>query len=127
MKTAKDIIRLLGMKPHPEADTFVFGLPGNPVSAFVCTVRLASRLMQRLRGDEVVRDKFIETTLLQPLEANGAREFYQPVVIKPEGCLPLSWKGSADVYTLAKANGLLVRAENDSAQPAGARVRVLEV
>ena len=24
---------------------FVFGLPGNPVSAFVCTLRLASRLL----------------------------------------------------------------------------------
>jgi molybdopterin molybdotransferase len=29
---------------------FVFGLPGNPVSAFVCAVRLASRLLLRLGG-----------------------------------------------------------------------------
>ena len=32
------------------SNSFVFGLPGNPVSAFVCTVRLASRLLQRMAG-----------------------------------------------------------------------------
>ena len=32
---------------------FVFGLPGNPVSGFVCTVRLASRILSRLAGGEV--------------------------------------------------------------------------
>jgi DNA adenine methylase len=29
---------------------YVFGLPGNPLSAFVCTVRLASRLLCRMAG-----------------------------------------------------------------------------
>jgi hypothetical protein len=41
--------------------------------------------------------------------------------------MPLEWKGSADVYTLAAANALLVRAENESALAAGAAVRVLEL
>jgi molybdenum cofactor synthesis domain-containing protein len=40
---------------------------------------------------------------------------------------PLKWKGSADVFTLAAANGLLVRAENAPAVGGGQRVRVLEV
>ena len=30
---------------------YVFGLPGNPVSAFVCTFVLASRLLRRMRGE----------------------------------------------------------------------------
>src|SRR4051794_27250461 len=32
----------------PLRGRYVFGLPGNPVSAFVCTLRLASRLLTRL-------------------------------------------------------------------------------
>ena len=40
---------------------------------------------------------------------------------------PLQWKGSADVFTLARADALLVRPENDEPRPAGSRVQLLEV
>jgi molybdopterin molybdotransferase len=105
---------------------FVFGLPGNPVSAFVCTVRLASRLVQRLSGTRV-EERWLEGTLSQPLGPNGPREFYQPVVHDAGVVRPLGWKGSADVFTLARASGLLVRAGNEPPLAAGERVRVLEV
>ena len=39
----------------------------------------------------------------------------------------LSWKSSADLFTLAEANALLVRAENEPAREAGAVVRVIEL
>jgi molybdopterin molybdotransferase len=105
---------------------FVFGLPGNPVSGFVCTVRLAARLLSRLAG-EPPRERWTDATLIDPLRANGPREFYQPAILTGSAVRPLHWKGSADIYTLARANALLVRAENEPAQPAGMRVRVLEV
>jgi molybdopterin molybdotransferase len=116
---------VFGVLPHELGDAYLFGLPGNPLSGFVCTVRLASRLIQRLRGD-IVHERWTEKTLAEPLVANGPREFYQPAIIKSDSVTPLLWKGSADVYTLARANGLLRREENEPAQPAGARVRVLE-
>ncbi len=106
--------------------TYVFGLPGNPVSAFVCTVRLASRLLRRLAGGEAsggLRSATIETALA----ANGPREFYQPAVLNASTLKPLAWKGSADVYTLAIANALIVRPENDSARAAGMLVEFLEI
>jgi molybdopterin molybdotransferase len=106
--------------------SYVFGLPGNPVSAFVCTVRLASRLIARLSG-EPPSEKWINASLSDALPANGPREFYQPVFCRDGVARPLKWKGSADVFTLAAANGLLARAENDPPQPAGAAVWVLEV
>ena len=66
--------------------------------------------------------------LTEALPANGPREFYQPaILLEAGGVRPLSWKGSADVFTLAAANALLVRGENDPAQPSGARVRVMEI
>jgi molybdopterin molybdotransferase len=105
---------------------YVFGLPGNPVSGYVCMVRLASRLIQRLRGGRA-QEKWVEGVLADPLPANGPREFYQPAILRDARVAPLQWKGSADVFTLAKANVLLVRAENEAALAAGARVRVLEV
>lgn len=117
--------------PNPTPDTlcphFVFGLPGNPVSAFVCTVRLASRLIARLNGT-TPREKWVYGLLTEPMPVNGPREFYQPVVfVENGGVKPLQWKGSADVFTLARADGLLARAENEPALGAGTRVRVLEI
>jgi hypothetical protein len=40
---------------------------------------------------------------------------------------PLEWKGSADVFTLAAANCMLVRAANEPPLPDGTLVRVLEI
>jgi molybdopterin molybdotransferase len=112
------------------ADRFVFGLPGNPVSGYVCTVRLASRLIERLAGGRR-RERWVAAKLAAPLPANGPREFYQPTTLQwsAEGpvATPLGWKGSADLFTLASADGLLVRDENEPARSAGEVVRVLEI
>jgi molybdopterin molybdotransferase len=105
---------------------YVFGLPGNPVSGFVCTVRLASRLIRRMQGlspEPAWRSGRIES----PVGANGGREFYQPVRMEDDRIIPLGWKGSADVYTLARASGLLIREANAPELPAGSIVRVMEV
>jgi len=96
------------------------------VSGFACTLRLASRLLARLGGGAVDED-WIEGTLTEPLGANGPREFYQPVVRVGSRITPLKWKGSADVYTLARANALMVRPENEPALPVGSTVRVMPI
>jgi molybdopterin molybdotransferase len=116
---------------------YVFGLPGNPVSGFVCTVRLASRLIDRMGGGPV-NERWLTGRLLVGLPANGPREFYiptvrtvQPARISAQAVLPtirpLEWKGSADVFTLASANSLLVRAANEPPLPDGTLVRVLDI
>jgi molybdopterin molybdotransferase len=117
---------VFGVKTIGGATSYVFGLPGNPVSGFVCTVRLASRWIARMSGLSV-SERWLEGKLSASLGANGPREFYQPVMFDGETVVPLGWKGSADVFTLARANALLARAENEPAQPAGTRVRVLEI
>ncbi|HEY1684963.1 MAG TPA: molybdopterin molybdotransferase MoeA [Tepidisphaeraceae bacterium] len=129
----KPLITKLRIKPGKpfffgvtEDSRFVFGLPGNPVSGFVCTVRLASRLIRRLQGKSP-EPKWIETKLLDSLPANGNREFYQPVKLEESGARPLSWKGSADIFTLAQANALLPRPENEPPLTAGQTVRVMAI
>lgn len=112
---------------RPNDGKVAFGLPGNPVSAFVCTLRLASRLIRRMtaRGPEPT---WILAPLARPLAtANGPREFYQPASWDGARVTPLEWKGSADVFTLARANVLLVRPENDPAHPSDAMATLLEI
>jgi molybdopterin molybdotransferase len=112
------------------SSSYVFGLPGNPVSGFVCTVRLASRLIERLSGGTPT-ERWVSAKLAAPLPTNGPREFYQPTKLShtPEGTVatPLGWKGSADLFTLATADGLLVREENEPARSTGDVVRVLAI
>jgi molybdopterin molybdotransferase len=102
----------------------VFGLPGNPVSAFVCTTRLASRIIQRLRGLHP-GERWANAPVLTDLHANGPREFYQPAVVSAQGVRPLAWKGSADLFTLARAHALIIREENAPPVPAGTAIRIL--
>jgi molybdopterin molybdotransferase len=106
--------------------SFVFGLPGNPLSSFVCMVRLCSRLIGRLVGGTTL-ERWTRAPLAAPVPANGVREFYQPALLEGAGVTPLQWKGSADIYTLARANGLILRPEHSPALDRGQVVQVLEV
>jgi molybdopterin molybdotransferase len=105
---------------------YVFGLPGNPVSALVCTVRLASRLLCRLGGG-APRHEIAVATLAGPLAANAAREFYQPGVLEGGHVRPLEWKGSADIFTLAAANALIIRPESAPALTIGSSTPIIEL
>ena len=84
-----------------------------------------------------VEERWLSGKLDTGMPVNGPREFYQPALrtIAPgrdsshaelATITPLKWKGSADLFTLAQANVLLVRPENDPTLPKGTVVRVLE-
>jgi molybdopterin molybdotransferase len=105
---------------------FVFGLPGNPVSAFVCTMCFASRLLVRMAGG-APEESTRSAPLAQPLGPNGPRAFYQPAIFDGKTVAPLGWKGSADIFTLSQANVLVIRSENHAAQPAGETVSFLAI
>jgi molybdopterin molybdotransferase len=127
--------------------TFVVGLPGNPVSAFVTFHRFVRPLIQSLlgkprgggggggggggerEGGPRGAEDLIEARAGAPLPANGEREFYQPCRLRRDGPLliadPLSWKGSSDLFTLVEADGLLVRPVHAPAIQAADPVQVL--
>lgn len=113
-----------------EGTCHVFGLPGNPVSAFVCAVRLAARLLARLAG-ACHREQLLHARLSADLSPNGPREFYQPAQLRQtaDGPIvhPLEWRGSADVFTLAQATALIVRPENEPARATGTLATVLPI
>jgi molybdopterin molybdotransferase len=105
---------------------FVFGLPGNPVSAFVCTTCLVSRLLEKMAGG-TPRPQMRSAPVARSLVANGNRTFFQPATFDGRAITPLHWRGSADIFTLGQANALLVRPEDQAAQPAGAVVEFMEL
>lgn len=106
---------------------FAFGLPGNPVSAYICTLVLASRLIDRMNGLQSPMDRTRRFVLDSDLPANGPREFYQPAILCDGKLKPLNWVGSADLFTLAKADVLLIRPADDPARKAGDDVTAIEI
>ena len=102
-----------------------FGLPGNPVSAFVCTFILASRVLHRMGGGgaSYLENHRRPVSLAEGVPANGPRQFYQPATLTVDGrAMPLRWRGSADVFTLGQADLLLERPADAPAADAGSDV-----
>ena len=102
-----------------------FGLPGNPLSHFVCFHLFVRRALARLAGTEpvtLVRAKLAPRAELRP----DPRETWWPCVWADEGAtrrvLPLPWRDSSDLTVLGAAEGLL---RVPPAAGAGAEVEVL--
>ena len=132
IKPGKPFVFGVGPPAHP---SFVFGLPGNPVSASSARFVLPRACSPAWPA---IHPRSVGSALRLPsdLPPNGPREFYQPALLSiPSGrfsaerlvneVAPLSWKGSADIFTLASANALIVRAENEPELKQGTIVRVL--
>jgi len=102
----------------------VIGLPGNPVSALVTFelfVRPLLRAMLGLSGDGRLH---LPARLEKELHKDRARRAYLRVVVRrvQEGWVasPAGGQGSAQLRSLATANGLLVVPEGEPAGEAGA-------
>ncbi len=86
----------------------VFGLPGNPVSSYVCCQLLVRVAVARLRGMQT--DAYSPQTgvLQHNFEVTGNRRTFWPGRFERQGDLLtvqlLPWKGSADLLTWAQAN-----------------------
>ncbi len=104
--------------------TRVIGLPGNPVSAMICTRIFAFPLINALLGAETGAQQLQRATLDRALEANGGRRHYMRgrIRIDPDTgvmkAAPLPSQDSALMAALASADCLIVR-ERDAppAQP----------
>lgn len=112
-------------------DVPVLGLPGNPVSALVCTLLFVRAALERLGGTPPGELATIEAELAVPLGANGERRDFVRTRLdagvrgdRPRA-QPARRQDSAMLATLAQADGLIDRAPHAAAQPAGSLVRVV--
>jgi molybdopterin molybdotransferase len=108
------------------------GLPGNPVSAFVCSLLFLKPLIMRLTGCLEAPHQLVPATLTQPMAANDVRQDYCRATLAQDedGWLmatPLPIQDSGMLRFLAAAGGLIVRPPHDPARAAGSTVRVLRL
>ncbi len=108
----------------------VLGVPGNPVSAFVCAFLFLVPLIARLSGTAFTRVP--EPALLGcDLPANDERQDYLRATLerRPEGLVatPLANQDSSLMAPLAKADCLLIREPNAPAASSGSPCVILKL
>ncbi len=113
--------------------TPVLGLPGNPVSAMACGVIFLLPALQRLSGDRgPPAPRRIAARAGAPLAANDKRADHlrATLAVSPEDgttviATPFPVQDSSMLKTLARAEGLILRAPHAPALPEGAPVEVI--
>jgi molybdopterin molybdotransferase len=101
--------------------TRIIGLPGNPVSAFVCALLFVLPLLARLGGQRFSLP--LETLpLAAPLPANGNRRDHLRARRTPAGALAFATQDSARLGILAASDLLIIREPEAPPAPAGTPV-----
>ena len=102
-------------------DVPLLGLPGNPVSAYVCAVLFLLPMLRAMQGDPQPVAAPLMARLTADLPANGPRRHYMRanfdtatgrITAQPS-------QDSALTLILAQSNALLIRPENDAERHAG--------
>jgi molybdopterin molybdotransferase len=93
-------------------DTFVFGLPGNPVSAMVTFELFVVPAIDLLAGAPARDLPFVEARLGAALNEKPGLTHFLPARVEWRGAKPevkaLPWQGSGDIAALARANCFLM-------------------
>lgn len=110
----------------------VLGLPGNPVSSYVCGFLFLVPLIRALSGGAIVDHQHETAELVRDLPANDVRQDYlrARLDIGKDGRLlatPVNHQDSSLMANLASANGLIVRAPFAPPAPKGSAVSVLRL
>jgi len=109
--------------------TFVFGLPGNPVSTMVTFQLFVTPAIDVLGGAHPRQLPLLEANLCKTLhEKPGLTHFlpgcFEWTGISPE-VHPIDWQGSGDIAALTHANCFIVVPADRQDIPAGEKVSVL--
>ncbi len=88
-------------------EKFLFGLPGNPVSALVTFIALAAPALARMQGAKNFSWPSSTGVLLDPLENSGDRRHFVRVSVDLKGNVRSAGTQASHILSgLAKANGL---------------------
>jgi molybdopterin molybdotransferase len=86
-------------------EEWAFGLPGNPLSHFVCLHVFVDAALAAMRGG-AMEPVVWSGAITSGVEGNP-RETWWPAAEKPEGLYPLRWASSGDLTALAAADVLV--------------------
>lgn len=111
------------------AETFFFGLPGNPVSTSVTFNLFVRPAIRRMQGDESPLLPIVRAELVRSLKDGSSRRSYLPARLRiKEGraeAESLKWGGSSDLVAFMNANALIIVPEEVHDLKAGDRVDCL--
>jgi molybdopterin molybdotransferase len=110
----------------------VLGLPGNPVSSYVCGFLFLVPLIRRLSGRLVVHHRLETAVLGRDVPANDQREDYLRARLEQQSdgslmATPVNHQDSSLLGNLAAAQALVIRAPFAAAAAAGAACIILRL
>jgi molybdopterin molybdotransferase len=110
-------------------DTFVFGLPGNPVSTMVTFELFVVPALDLLSGAEARALPLVQALLGEALNEKPELTHFLPARVEWAGTAPvvkaLKWQGSGDVAAVANANCFLVVPADRNQVQTGESVSIL--
>src|SRR5262245_61137641 len=110
-------------------DTYVFGLPGNPISTMVAFHMFVRPLILFLLKAEKTSPKTLEATLEAPAKCDPERAALVPALFRFERgkfwIRTAPWKGSSDLVGVARANALIMIPRGEGTLDAGQSVQFL--
>jgi molybdopterin molybdotransferase len=113
----------------PEAHTYFFGLPGNPVSTMVCFELFARPILESLAGLSPRKLVFLHARLKSEIKTRTGLKRFLPAILSGEfeqAEVELArWQGSGDIAATAKANCYIVIPPDRERIAAGEWVPVL--
>ncbi len=92
--------------------TVIFGLPGNPVSAFVSFENFVRPALGRMSGFDHPELPAVRGSLMADVRQVPGRMAFLPARVRPAEpgwtIEPLPWKGSGDIIGFSRSNAMLV-------------------
>jgi len=104
-----------------------FGLPGNPVSAFVGFEIFVRPALQKLSGLSALTRPRLKARLVEPIESDGRESYLRAVVGEEAGELVArltGHQGSGNIFSLVRANALLIVPSGVKSLPANSEVEL---
>ena len=110
----------------------VLGLPGNPVSSYVCALLFAVPLLRKLAGRSDIAIETVSAVLGADMKANDERADYvratlTPTESGPPVATPFPVQDSSTMGRLARAGCLIVRAPHAPAVSKGALCSIVKL
>jgi len=104
----------------------VFGLPGNPASGLVGFLLFVRPALEALSGRLAPPAPLPSKRLAAPFSHRGDRPTYHPARLEADRVTPLDWAGSADLRTVALADGFVAFPAGDHDYEVGDAIPFLE-
>ena len=112
-----------------KGDHLIFGLPGNPVSAFVTFELFVRPAVRRWMGFQSSGLPRVWGELVSETRQKPGRKFFKQArtfwAVDKFGVEPIETKGSADLVAFSSANSLMILEADVTHLPVGARVEVI--